>query len=573
VKVLLVGINAKFIQTNLAIRLLRAYADFHSPAVREGRTLIRIAEWNINNTVGSIVRGIVESEPDAVFFSTYLWNREITFKVIADLRLLLPGLLIGLGGPEVSWSPDRTFVDCPCADLLVIGEGEESFADLISALDSGALPNGIPGILVRKQDKPGSTPAKSRFLPRPPISDLDAIPFPYAPEMMDFDPENRIVYYESSRGCPFSCAYCLSSVDKGVRLYPLDRVLAEVATFLDRGFPLVKFVDRTFNLDPARYLAIWRFIRDRYNGKSLFHFEIAAEYLDEEAFSVLNTMPEGSIQLEIGIQSINPETLLQVGRPAHPGILAEKIGRIPRSIHTHVDLIAGLPADDIQSFSRSFDFAFALKADMLQLGFLKVLEGSPMHTIASQSPEYRWTAVPPYEVLSSPCLSYRDLLVLKDVEQVLEAWYNSGLARNTIEALVAPPSVVRPFDLFLQLAGFVRNYYPDGDLFLPRRPSDSFACLAAFLSGRPELERLRFDFLLQGKPGAFPSWYERHYSKDLHDRALMERGLFDGPGGSRRTMYSLSEYDEFSFPGEGPVRFLFLYQGDLRKKKAQVFRV
>jgi len=613
VKILLVAVNAKYVQTNLAVRLLKAHAVKWCEPVRNGQIGIEIAEWNINQNVSSIIRGIFEARPDIVLFSTYIWNRGIIFEAAAGVRKVLPGVLLGFGGPEVSWSAERTFVECPSADLVFTGEGEESIAEFAERLGGSAvgspagvvrkplsagLFSGIRGLYVRDESAPDGCVFGGD---RAPIADLDLIPFPYDFSHMDFDSEHRIVYYETSRGCPFSCAYCLSSIDKSVRYYSLERVLRELKGFMDAGFPLVKFVDRTFNLDPARFLSIWRFIRDNHNGKTLFHFEIAAEYLADEAFTVLESMPEGAIQLEIGIQSINPETLNIVGRPAHPDVLADKIRRIPERIHTHVDLIAGLPAEDFDSFGRSFDYAFALGADMLQLGFLKILSGSPMEALARDDSGFVWSASPPYEVFASPVLDYAEMLQLKDVEQVTDTWYNSGLMRNTLRYLAGTPDTGRQhagmmpkisaFSLFRSLATHIAGFFVDGDLYLPRRPSDSFACMAAFLEASGDmfgemrtgaLEWLRYDLLLQGKPGTFPAWYERRYSKEAHDRALEAQGFFwsvasvSGPETvSRRSAYARTEYDLFRFDtGVREIACLFVYPDKSgTDKKVRVIRV
>jgi radical SAM superfamily enzyme YgiQ (UPF0313 family) len=568
-KILLVAVNAKFIQTNLAVRLLKGYADEKSEAVAAGRLQIEIAEWNINQPVSAIVRGVFESRPDVVLFSTYIWNRDIVFSAALEIRKVLPLAMTGFGGPEVSWSPEKAFTDCQAADFIISGEGERTFLEIGERIASG-------GNAPHARDISDITGVHTRTGfggDRPLIESLDEIPFPYTAERMDFDPVNRIVYYESSRGCPFSCAYCLSSIERSVRYYSLDRVLGDLSYFMDAGFPLVKFVDRTFNLDPKRYLAIWKFIRDNHNGKTLFHFEIAAELLSDEAFGLLETMPSGAVQFEIGIQSINAETLKVVGRQSTPSLLAEKIRRVPRTIHTHVDLIAGLPLEDRASFARSFDFAFALDADMLQLGFLKILAGSPMHSIALNNPGYEWSDRPPYEVLATPALPFGDMLEIKDVEYVTDVWYNSALMRNTLNYLVTSGARPSAFALFYELANFIRSYYPDGDLFLPRRVSDSFECMAAFLlrnkigSG----DYLKYDYFLLGKPGVFPKWFERRYSKEEHNQALIERGLLGNNGESRRIVYSQTEYERFFFPGdEGEKKILFMYtEGSHREKKAK----
>ena len=273
VKILLVAINAKFVQTNLAVRLLKAYAARHSAAVRDGTASVEIGEWNVNQPLGAIVRGIYATGADAVLFSTYVWNRDAVFRAASDVRQVLPDAIIGFGGPEVSWAPERAFAECPAADVILAGEGEATFAafadraaevlrarrDAQQASDNESTPfAGIAGLYARggsrgcAVDSPVDGSGAILFGgARPLIENLDEIPFPYGPESLDFDPEHRIAYYESSRGCPFRCAYCLSALDTRVRYYSLDRVLREIAYFMDAGFPLVKFVDRTFNLDPA----------------------------------------------------------------------------------------------------------------------------------------------------------------------------------------------------------------------------------------------------------------------------------------------------------------------------------
>lgn len=573
-KILLVAINAKYVQTNLAVRLLAAYARRAVPAAGDGRVSVELGEWNVNEPAGQIVRGIVEREPDAVLFSTYIWNRGMAFRVMGDVRKLLPGAILGAGGPEVSWNAERDLREHPELDLVISGEGEVTLTELIDRLVDGVTFAGTPGTYARSGGKIvfGGE--------REPLADLGSIPFPYAKDLLDFDPANRIVYYESSRGCPFSCAYCLSSIDRAVRYYPLERVLSDIGYFLKEGFPLVKFTDRTFNLAPARYIAVWEFIRDHYNGITRFHFELSADLLGDDAFAALETMPEGSVQFEIGIQSTNPETLRLVGRTSDPGRLEANVRRIPASIHRHVDLIAGLPAENLASFARSFDFAFSLDADMLQLGFLKILDGSPMAEIAraQAGPDgYAWSAEPPYEVLRSPAMPYRDVLAVKDVERLVDAWYNSGLLRNFLTRLAETDGSA--FALFRELASFARGYFADGDLYLPRRPSDIFACAYAFLAARRSAPRadglgewLRYDFLLQGKPGAFPHWYERRYDRDAHDAALLAQGLL-GAGESRRTLYARTEYDRFRLsPEGGEVAVLFEYFGEKKNEKKAICR-
>jgi len=567
-KILLVAVNAKFIQTNLAVRLLKGYVEERVEAVAAGQLKIEIAEWNINQPVSAIVRGVFEAQPDIVLFSTYIWNRVTVFSAISEIKKILPLVIIGCGGPEVSWLPEKVFTDCPAIDLIILGEGEQTLVELSERLVSRGK-----FFRVRDFSDIRGVYLRSGFGGNRPFTEsLDDIPFPYTAERMDFDPKNKIVYYESSRGCPFSCAYCLSSIERSVRYYSLDRVFRDLSYFMDAGFPLVKFVDRTFNLDPERYLAIWKFIREHYNQKTLFHFEIAAEFLSDEAFIVLDTMPSGSVQFEIGIQSINAETLRIVGRQSNPGNLAEKIRRVPRAIHTHVDLIAGLPSEDRAGFTKSFDFAFLLSPDMLQLGFLKILSGSPMYALAINTPGYTWSERPPYEVLATPVLSYADLLIIKDVEYVTDSWYNSGLMCNTLKYLATAREQRSAFALLHEISIFIRSFYSDGDLFLPRRSADCFECMAAFISHNKIYtgDLLKYDYFLQGKPGVFPKWFERRYSKEEHNQALLDQGLLVKNGESRRIVYSQTEYERFLFPGdEKETKILFKYtEGMYREKKA-----
>lgn len=600
-KTLLVGVNAKYVHTNLAIRILREFLREQCVPVQSGALSVEIAEWNVNEPVSSIVRGVLESGAEVVFFSTYIWNRRAVFDAADALRAVQPELIIGFGGPEAASVPEATFADCSAADLVITGEGELTLSETLEriwavrylAAEGRILAlAGIPGLVIRER----VSGCVSRAVPRSVIEDLSIIPFPYA-RGFDFDPENRIVYYETGRGCPFSCAYCLSAVERGVRWYPLERVLGEVEWFLERRVPLVKLTDRTFNLDGPRSRAVWERIRDRWNGVTCFHFEISAALLDEADFAVLETLPAGAVQFEIGIQSTNPATLAAVSRTGDFVSLAQRIRRIPRTIHTHVDLIAGLPHEGLESLALSVNRVFALGADMLQLGFLKVLPGAPMAAIAAADPGWRVTPAPPYEVLATPDLCWDELLAVKDVEQVLDSWYNSGLMRETLTFLAwrsgaCVPGLPAAWEVFRDLAGWIRRWYPDGQLYLPRRLQDSFACLAAWITsgekGAPAeanvgaaLERLRLDYLLQAKPGAFPEWYERRYDKEAHQRALETRAVAagsatpavdggsataaSGSGGSsrapsRRVLYAASEWDSFDF-SVGPLP-LVLSRGD-----------
>jgi hypothetical protein len=333
-------------------------------------------------------------------------------------------------------------------------------------------------------------------------------------------------------------------------------------------------------LQPDRYLAIWKYIRDNYNGITTFHFEIHAEVLCEESFDVLKSMPEGSIQFEIGIQSINQKTLQSIHRCVDITSLEKNIRRIPKSIHTHVDLIAGLPHEDLASFKQSFDFAFFLNADMVQLGFLKILAGTEMEKIAHADRNYKWSDRPPYEVLASPKVGYNELILLKRIDHVVDVLFNSGLMVHTMQKL--SEIVGSPFKLFEDLSLFMSTWFSDNDVFLPRRPSDLYACVSDAIeiyckdaiSGIDPMEWLRYDFLLQGKPGTFPAWFIRRYDKEIHDRALLDNDLL-ATYETRRAAYANTEFDCFCFiKGSVPEKKLFVYSVSSKKeRKAYVINV
>lgn len=441
-KALLVAVNAKYIHSNLAVYSLKASAAGCGCQVE-------IAEFTINQQRDYILQEIYRKKPDLLAFSCYIWNREAVLETAENLSYILPETKIWLGGPEVSWDGREVLLQNPFLTGIMTGEGERSFPELLAHYTRGVRRlEEIPGLIFR--DPEGniqSSPAFGEYL------SMDGLPFVYE-DLEQFS--NKIVYYESSRGCPFSCSYCLSSIDKRVRLRSLDLVKRELQHFLDQKVPQVKFVDRTFNCNHRHAMEIWRFLLERDNGITNFHFEIEADILTEEELELLGRMRPGLVQLEIGVQSVNPRTLAAVNRRTDFEKIARAVERIAsgRNIHQHLDLIAGLPFEDLESFRRSFDAVYRLHPQELQLGFLKVLKGSAMYEDAK-----RYGIVsrkkPPYEVLFTPWLSYEDLLLLKGVEEMLEVYYNSGQFACAIRALEAYfPS---PFGLYEALAEFYRR--------------------------------------------------------------------------------------------------------------------
>ena len=471
-KFLLAAVNAKYIHSNLGVYSLKKYAD--EKRKQQGTAFsgpdweIEIGEYTINHQMDYILQGIYEKAPDAVGFSCYIWNILYVQELIRDLKKVLPQTEIWLGGPEVSYRAEEFLRKEPSARGVMAGEGEETFFRLLGAAkrqDAGssvwrdeALEQ-IPGLVFREAGSGSSSgPETGEIVKNPPapLMDLNDIPFVYS-DLKRM--ENRIIYYESSRGCPFSCSYCLSSIDKTVRFRSLDRVKRELAFFLENRVPQVKFVDRTFNCKKSHSMEIWRFIQEHDNGITNFHFEISADLLSEEELSLLSQMRPGLVQLEIGVQTTNPDTIREIRRRMDLGKLESHVRQINGfgNIHQHLDLIAGLPWEGYESFKRSFNQVYAMEPEQLQLGFLKVLSGSYMEEKA-QDYGLRFRDTPPYEVLATRWLSYGELIRLKGVEEMVEIYYNSGQFRNTVKEL--QKEFLSPFDMYESL----REYYREEGL-------------------------------------------------------------------------------------------------------------
>lgn len=474
-KIILGAVNAKYIHSNPAVYSLRAYAIETGRCKKEE---IQVAEYTINHRLEDIRSDLFRRSPQFVGFSCYIWNISLIRSLIPDLVRILPGVPIWLGGPEVSFDCGEILRTMPQVKGIMRGEGEETFASLAQLYEETKMApsdlqlSAIDGISFRGEDgEIIETPD------REPLA-LDRIPFYYKdipPEQM----EHRIVYYESSRGCPFSCAYCLSSVEKGLRFRSLSRVLEELDYFLEQKVPQVKFIDRTFNCKKSHAMAIWNHILEKDRGITNFHFEIAADLLDEEELELLGQMRPGLVQLEIGVQSTNPETLKAIHRPTDLKKIGCTTARINegKNIHQHLDLIAGLPFEDFASFQNSFNQVYAMRPEQLQLGFLKVLNGSPMEAMANgygivSSPN------PPYEVLFTPWLSYKEVLALKGVEEMVEIHYNS---RQFVTAMsLMEREFASPYEMFEALA---RYYEREGLDQLSHSRMARFEILWNFISG------------------------------------------------------------------------------------------
>ena len=440
-KVLLTAVNAKYIHSNPAVYSLQKFVTAYAPEY--GRN-VELAEFTINHYADDILQEIYRRRPDVVAFSCYIWNLQMIERVLEDLPKVLPEVQIWAGGPEVSYDAPDFLKKHDCMTGVMMGEGEETFLELMEYWHGKKKLNEIPGITWRDSE------GEIKIQPGRPLLDMNRIPFLYD-ELDDF--EHRIIYYESSRGCPFSCSYCLSSIDKSVRFRDAQTVVKELQFFLDRKVPQVKFVDRTFNCRHSHALTIWNYIREHDNGITNFHFEIAADLLNEEELALLNTMRPGLVQLEIGVQSTNQKTIEAIDRVMDFSHLCSVVKRVQsgHNIHQHLDLIAGLPWENFDSFRQSFNDVYHLYPDQLQLGFLKVLKGSRMQEKAE---EYGivYHSDPVYEVFYTNWISYQEILELKQIEDMVEVYYNSGQFPNTIRHL--EKEFCDPFTMYQQLAAF-----------------------------------------------------------------------------------------------------------------------
>ena len=434
---LLTAINAQYIHSNLAVYSLKASAGAYKDKVE-------IAEFTINNQPDYILEEIYKRKPDVLLFSCYIWNLSMIEEVMREFHKLCPNVPIWLGGPEVSFEVEAFLQKHPEVTGIMMGEGEATFRELCECYENDLAFDTISGLAYRKDD--GEIQVNEWRA----IMDMSTLPFAYE-KTADFS--NRIIYYESSRGCPCSCSYCLSSVDKKLRFRDLNLVKEELQFFIDQKVPQIKFVDRTFNCHHEHAMEIWKYIHEHDNGVTNFHFEVSADLLNEEELALMSQMRPGLIQLEIGVQSTNEVTIKEIKRTMKLERLKEIVEKVKSfgNIHQHLDLIAGLPYEDYDTFRKSFDEIYALQPNQLQMGFLKVLKGSYMYEHAK---EYGilYHDNPPYEVLSTKWLSYDDVLKMKRIEEMLEVYYNSG--QFEIAMKVLGMHFDSAFDMFQKLGDF-----------------------------------------------------------------------------------------------------------------------
>ena len=440
--IVLAAINAKYIHSNLAVYSLRAYAQQYKDE-------IQIAEYTINQQIDDILMDLYKKKPDVLCFSCYIWNLSYVEELIREFGKIFPSVPIWVGGPEVSYDTKDVLERLPEVTGVIFGEGEKTFLEVVEYYHGKDMQlSEIKGIAYRGEE--------GEFLQNSwrEVMDLSEVPFVYH-DMADF--KNKIIYYESSRGCPFSCSYCLSSIDKCLRFRKLELVEKELQFFIDEEVPQVKFVDRTFNCNHKHAIAIWKYIKEHDKGITNFHFEVAADLLNEEELKLIESMRPGLIQLEIGVQSTNEQTIREIRRTMRFEEVARIVQRINQgeNVHQHLDLIAGLPYEGMESFQKSFDDVYRLHPEQLQLGFLKVLKGSYME---SQKERYGlvYKSRPPYEVLYTNWLSYEEMMRLKSVEEMVEVYYNSGQFSYCLRKL--EEEYASPFVLYQELGRYYENH-------------------------------------------------------------------------------------------------------------------
>ncbi len=494
-KILLVALNSKFIHSCPAVWYLKAGCTM-------GQTTV--LEFTVNDSTDRILAAIVREKADIIAFSCYIWNIDYVLHIASDIKKICPKTVIVLGGPEVSYDAHNIMLQNTYINCIVCGEGEAVFARLIDAIGQGSTAmEDIQGIVYRKGGSVYSNEGYSV------LQDLQRLPFAFTEEFLD-TVQNRIIYYESSRGCPFSCSYCLSSAQQGVRYIPLERVKRELMLLVQNKPRQIKFVDRTFNCRADRAYSIFEYIIENFGGRTdiNFHFEANGDLFDNRLIKLLYKAPPGLIQFEIGVQSTNRDTLLAVNRKTDMQRLADNVKKIVSkgNIHLHLDLIAGLPEETMQTFRRSFNDVYNMKPDTLQIGFLKMLKGSPVRKDALAY-GYRYRDYPPYEVLSGPAMSFEDISVIKGVEEVLNRYFNRAHFKAVLE-YIAQQLENDMYEFFLSLSRYNEE---NGYLFRPADDRKLYVLLQEFIvkkygkaAGEKARELLRFDYIASHGPGRIP---------------------------------------------------------------------
>ena len=524
-KIVLTAINSQYVHLNVAVRYLKKYVEKNSDIKLD------IYETNINNQLMNIIKDLFEKQPDMIIFSTYIWNKEYVFSITKELKKILPDVKIALGGPEVSYEWDKIMAENQEIDYIFTGEGEKVLLNFFTKDISAE----VKGVVYREGDN-----LKYNGI-EPIIENLDIIPFPYDDE--ELQDRTKIFYYESSRGCPFNCSYCMSSIDKSVRYYSIDRTKEDLKRFIDSPIKLLKFVDRTFNLSKEKYMAIWRFLLENYREGITFHFEINANIFDDETLDFLETVPKGYFQFEIGVQTIDAQAMKSIGRINKLEKLEHNIRRISRNIHLHLDLIAGLPYETYDKFRESFDYVHRLKPEMIQLGFLKLLKGTKMYD-EREKYGYKYFSKPPYEVFSNEFISFAEMVKLKNLEKVLDFYYNSEKFPESVQWIIE-----NHYESAFSFYEDVADYFDKrGYLKVSHKESTLFTLLYEFYLDKGLKDReifveyLKYDYLMLGKTGFYPEWFKSEKDGELYDELIRERNYK-----SIREGHKNSELERFSY--------------------------
>ncbi|WP_250278906.1 B12-binding domain-containing radical SAM protein [[Clostridium] colinum] len=528
IKNLLVAINAKYIHTSLAVRSIYAYC-------KENNTDIHIEEFTINNDEDVIINKIYEEKPDILGFSCYIWNINIVLDIISTIKKLLPNTTIFVGGPEVSYDYDYLFEKG--VDIVCIGEGEQTVKEIIDKFNNVKCIDKsfeeIDGIAFKFYNNIIVT--KDRELLQ-----LDKIPFVYEEGLNGT--ENKILYYEASRGCPYTCQYCLSSLEKGLRFLSEERVKKDLKFFLQNNVKQVKFVDRTFNCNKKFALLIWNYLIDNDNGVTNFHFEISADIIDDDMINTLKKARVGLFQFEIGVQSTNEVTLEAIKRKTNLQKLFDKVGKIKelKNIHQHLDLIAGLPFEDYEIFKTSFNNVFNIYPEQFQLGFLKLLKGSGLRINADKyGIVYKDKA--PYEVLYTKFIDYEQMNIIRNIEEMVETYYNSGKAINTIKYGIK--FFESPFDFFEKLA----SYWKNNNYFnVSHSKMKLYEIMYNFLNNLNNINKdilneiIKFDIMLNDNLKSLPLWIKTEYNSSFKEK---ERTFYNNKENIEKYVPHLQNYD------------------------------
>ena len=567
-KILLTTLNAKFVHTALGLWSIYQYCRDDCPE-------LEFREYNINQDLAWVCGEIFLERAAVVAFSCNIWNLAATLSISRRLKVLAPQTVMILGGPEVWDDPEGIMERHPWVDQIIVGEGELTFKEWLAEYATAAPRwERIRGLVYRN---PGGKSVRNEA--RPDIADLNQLPFPYPADLTPF--RDKLVYYEASRGCPYHCQYCLSANEHGVRFLPLERVKAELLRFIEAEIVQVKFVDRSFNCHPGRAKAIWKFLLE-HPCKTNFHFEIVGDLLDEESLAILRQAPPGMFQFEVGVQSTNPETLRLIERRTDFGRLAEQCGRLIREskVFVHLDLIAGLPGEDYQSFARTFDDNLAIRPHRLQLGFLKLLHGSGIRNKAAEY-GYIYTEEAPYEVLANDWIRYDELLRLKVIEDLLERYYNSERFRLSFEYLFQQFS--SPFKLFEAFGAWWKKRGHDR---VSHKSRDLYGYLLQFgtavlgaAAANVLRNTLKYDLLTSERLVELPDWaggsdpeLQRAGYRFWQDEALRQRYIPDWADRTvreiqRRVVFAAFDFDPAQLaadPAREPAAqrstYLFVYR-------------